>query len=167
MGLGKKLGEMAVIQSVKAVLEHFGVWPFVAGILIAVGSSLWTWAARQPLSVIALTSFSAGIAATYAVLLPAVLRLLMAGRIYPKVDIRPWRKAPSLALFQVACIMAGIEPKLPVPPPARGWLHTLMTNAQQGKLKLEVAGAIYSSSYARVGDLRSFVEAIGEKWPLA
>ena len=128
---------MAVVQSAKAVLDHFGLWPFVAGLLIAAGSGLWTWAARQPPSVMVLTSFSAGVAGLYAFLLPATIKLLMAGKVYPKIDVGPWRNAPSLRLYQMACIMAGIEPKNPTPTPARGWLQTLMTSAAAGKFKTE------------------------------
>jgi hypothetical protein len=165
MSVPRKLGEMAVVQSAKAVLDHFGLWPIIAGIFIASASSLWTWAERQPLSVIVLTSASAGIAAIYAVLLPGVVRLLMAGKIYPKINPIPWRNATSLRLYQMACILAGIEPKTPVPAPARGWLQTLITGAADGKFSIQ-DGMISSTCSVTSAELRKFVESIGERWPL-
>src|SRR6266702_3535860 len=143
--LKQKLRDLFIVQTIKHTLDFLGAWPILIGIVIAVSGTAWTWLSAAPLQILGLTSFSTIVAAIYVALLPRLIQTLYATTVYDRPDVTIWSRANTLRLYQAACLLADVEPRNPVPTPARGYLHLLLSAARDGQLKIE-AGLVNPAS---------------------
>ncbi|QHP69996.1 hypothetical protein EI171_23485 [Bradyrhizobium sp. LCT2] len=162
----KKLSEMLVVQAVKHVLDFIGFWPIAVAFAIATAATVWTWLSSASVQVLVLTTFSTIVASVYLALLPRFVRTLFATKTFDRPDLSPWSRATTLRLYQAACLLADIDPTVPVPAPARGHLQMLISAAKEEKFKTNAPNKDYVSlqTEARAEHIKKYVESTGMEW---
>lgn len=166
--LGKRFRDfIANLKSFKDVLDWFGLWPLVVALLSSAGFAIWSFLSGLPLPLLIVISSVALIVPPLVVLLAKSARLISGGRVYRKPDLRAWRHVELLRLYEAACLQAGIEPQLPTPKPACGWLQVFISAAHSGHIESAeqpLAELVGTGTRFFAPDLREYVVGLGEKW---
>jgi hypothetical protein len=117
--------------TIAVVLGWFGVTSYVVGAIIAIGGAGWALMTGVAAPIAFMGAFCTATAAAYLALLPMAYRTLQrAQETSPRARPDPeiWRHVQELRLYEAACLLADIEPDLPIvsrPGDANGWYRAL------------------------------------------
>jgi hypothetical protein len=122
---------VATAKSIVAVIGWLGLTAWVTGLAAAFGGAAWAMINGISAPIIIMAVFCTITAGTYLAIVPMAFRILRRIEDAP-LRIRPspeiWQHVPRLRLFEAACLLADIDPDLPLvsrPGDANGWYRAI------------------------------------------
>jgi hypothetical protein len=122
------------------LLGWFGLSTTIVSLLTVVGGSAWAMATGIAAPIVLMAAFCTITAGAYLALVPMAYRALQRAQDSP-TRVRPdpeiWRHMPRLKLYEAACLLADVEPDIPIvsrPGDPNGWYRALCEAVRDNEL---------------------------------